>query len=90
MYLGIGTALTSSGMLGVGGRLTVNEWVAQHIPRSARHIIWASVSTGGALLGGVFISMPLRVGSNAQAVTFAGVGSFLISSLFLTQLRLQD
>ncbi|MGB9963321.1 hypothetical protein ACOZ32_14215 (plasmid) [Halobacterium sp. MBLA0001] len=91
LYLGVGMALLGSGILGVVGRLTVNEWMTQHVPRSVRHIIWASVSTGSALLGGVLLVMPLRVGVDAQAVTFAGVGSLLlVSSLFLAQLRLQD
>jgi hypothetical protein len=90
LYLGMGTALASTGGVVLGGHLTVAPWVTDRLSPTAMRVV---VGVGSLVLvvgGGTLAASPLRYGVTADSVVVGSVGALLlVLAVVCAQLRLE-
>jgi hypothetical protein len=91
LYLGVGTALASTGGSVLGGQLTLVPWVTRWLSPTALRVL---VGVGSLVLlvgGGTLAASPLRYGLTAHSVIVGSVGALLlVLAVVCAQLRLQS
>ena len=91
LYLGVGTALASTGGFVLGGHLTLAPWVTHRLSPTATRVLAGVGSLVLVVGGGTLAASPLRYGLTAHSVVVASVGALLlVLAVVCAQLRLQS
>lgn len=91
LYLGIGTALASTGGAALTGQFTLAPWVASRLSPTAIGVSTGVVSLMLAVGGGTLAATPLRYGLTAHSLAVSGVGALLlVVAVVCARLRLQN
>jgi hypothetical protein len=91
LYLGVGTALASTGGFVLGGDLTLAPWVTHRLSPTATRVLGGVGSVVLVVGGGTLAASPLRYGLTAHSVIVGSVGALLlVLAVVCAQLRLQS
>ncbi|RLM71379.1 hypothetical protein DVK05_01400 [Halorubrum sp. Atlit-8R] len=91
LYLGVGTALASTGGFVLGGHLTLAPWVTNRLSATVTRVLAGVGSVVLVVGGGTLAASPLRYGLTAHSVVVASVGALLlVLAVVCAQLRLQS
>ncbi|ELZ39223.1 hypothetical protein C463_17428 [Halorubrum californiense DSM 19288] len=90
LYLGVGTALASTGGFVLGGQLTLAPWVTGRFSATATRVLAGTGSLVLVVGGGTLAANPLRYGVTAHSVVVGAVGALLlVLAVACAQLRPQ-
>ena len=91
LYIGVGTALASTGGFVLGGQLTLALWVTNRLSPTAVRVLSGVGSLVLVVGGSTLAASPLRDGLTAHSVIVGSVGALLlVLSVVCAQLRLQS